>query len=243
MTPRIRSALAFAAVACVALGGVPAAATAMPDHVVRSVDHQWPVDEKGDGCAPPVWPSAKKSQDFRRVLVVGDSLIRNSRAQLESKLTEAGWLPTVRCWGAMGGSWGVEQIHRARDLGQLPDSIVVSLGTNDIWWLHVPLESTIDSMMAAIGPKRSVYWVNLWFGPSGYDDLPKPFAANRLLHDKVKEYPNLRIINFAEAFKAAEASGKPVGWEDGVHLNAAGNRLRVKAIVDALGAPIAPMKS
>ena len=236
-----RGCLAAACALSLLAGLAPAVITGPASAVTeRSVDRQWPVDEKGDGCAPPVWPKAKKSQDYRRVLVVGDSLIRHSRAILEADLTEAGWIPTVRCWGAKGSVWGVQQIERARALGQLPKTIVVSLGTNDIWWLNVPMDVAIDSMMASIGPHHTVFWVNLWFGPHGYDRLPKPFAANRTLRAKAKEYPNLRVVNFARAFVDAELAGEGVGWEDGVHLNAAGNRLRVRTIVGAMGVPVRP---
>ena len=242
MSRRFARALAAAALAAVAAGSATAGvAVGAPTSVPGSVDPQWPVDEKGDGCTAPWWPKAKKSQEFRRVLVVGDSLIRNSRTILEAKLAEAGWLPTVRCWGAKGSDWGVEQINRARELGQLPDTIVISLGTNDIWWLHIPMDVAVDSIMAAVGDEKTVYWVNLWFGPNGYDDLPKPTAANRILRTKAKEYPNLRIINFAKAFVDAEKVDPSVGWEDGVHLNERGNRVRVKSIVDTLGVPMKPV--
>ena len=202
-----------------------------------TVDSQWPVDTKGDGCSAPVWPGDASHRDPRRVLVVGDSLIRNSRTLLENKLQKKGWLPTVRCWGAKGTDWGLQQIQRARALKQLPDTVIVSLGTNDIWWLHLDLAQGIDDMMEAIGSKREVYWVNLWFGPNGYDDLPNPTGANRILRDKAKQYPNLTIINFAKAFRKADAADPDVGWEDGVHLNTAGNKVRVRAIAQAIGQP------
>lgn len=208
-----------------------------PSASADSLDRQWPVDTKGDGCSSPVWPSGGPQKDPRRVLVVGDSLIRNSRTILERKLKNEGWLPTVRCWGAKGTDWGLAQILRARSLNQLPETIVVSLGTNDVWWLHLDFAAGIDNMMDAIGSHRRVYWVNLWFGPNGYDDLPKPTAANRILREKAAQYPNLTIINFAQAFKDADAKDPAVGWEDGVHLNDAGNRVRVHAIVDAIGSP------
>lgn len=202
------------------------------------VDPAWPVDVRGDGCAAPVWPEAEASYDDSRILVIGDSLIRDTRPQLEGALSEAGWVPTVRCWGAKGTDWGVTQVKRARQLKQLPDRVVVSLGTNDIWWLGVPMDVAVDQMMRALGPKREVYWVNLWFGEVGfanYDRLPRPTKANRVLRAKAKEYPNLRIINFATAFRSAARAGKGVGWADGIHLNAAGYRLRTQLIVNALG--------
>ncbi len=200
-------------------------------------DPAWPVDTRGDGCSTPVWPSAPKQDNYRRVLFLGDSLFRNSRSILEPAAQAQGWLPTTRCWGAKGTDWGRAQVIRARQLRQLPRTVVISLGTNDIWWLGLDLASGIDSMMGELGPNKSVYWVNLWFGPHGYDRLPPPTAANRILRAKAKQYPNLTIVNFAKAFRQAKASEVPVGWLDGVHLNAAGNQVRVDAIMEALGEP------
>lgn len=197
-----------------------------------SIDDAWPVDEKGDGCEAPVWPAA--APDARRVLVIGDSLIRNSREMLETELTAAGWTPTVRCWGAMGTDWGVQQVERARELDQLPETVVVSLGTNDVWWLHVPMETAIDQMMAALGPNRTVYWVNVWWNPAAYDDLPEPEPVNDVLIAKAEEYPNLIVVDIATPLAAALASGD-AGWIDGVHVNDGGSWVRTEAIIAALG--------
>ncbi len=223
------------------LGQGATSAVSASDVTARSgtVDPAWPANVRGDGCAAPVWPNAPAELSSSRVLVIGDSLIRDTRSMLEQSLTAAGWIPTVRCWGGKGSDWGVQQVKRARQLKQLPDHVVVSLGTNDIWWLGVPMEVAVDRMMAAIGPKRTVYWVNLWFGSVGYanyDRLPRPERANRVLRQKAKEYPNLRVVDFARTFKDQAARGKGVGWLDGVHLNQAGNRLRTRLIVSSLTA-------
>ena len=117
------------------------------------------------------------------------------------------------------------------------EKLVGKLHTNDIWWLGIPMDVAVDQMMRALGPKREVYWVNLWFGEVGYqlyDRLPRPTKANRILRAKAKQYPNLRIIDFAHAFQSAHAQGEAVGWLDGVHLNAAGYRLRTQLIVSSL---------
>lgn len=197
-----------------------------------SVDDAWPVDEKGDGCDAPVWPAA--APDAPRVLLIGDSLFRNSRALLEESLTADGWVPTVRCWGAKGTDWGAGQVQRAAELGQLPDTVVVSFGTNDIWWLGIPMEDAVDQMMWELGPDRTVYWINLWFDQTAYDDLPDPTAANAILEEKAREYPNLQIIDFAGAFEQMASAGANVGWTDGVHLNATAEQLRVDVILAAL---------
>lgn len=227
--------LSLALAAVLAIAASPAVAQPT-DRASRS----WPVNTDGKGCAPPTWPAADATFDDSRVLVLGDSLIRESRSDLEAQLTSAGYLPSVRCWGGKGTAWGVAQVKQARRAGQLPRTVVVSLGTNDIWWLGVPMDVAVDRMMAALGPKRTVYWVNLWFGQVGYalyNRLPRPKRANEILRAKAKQYPNLRIVNFAGAFRAARSAGQPVGWADGVHLNQAGYRLRNRTIVAALSQP------
>lgn len=235
---RASAMLAGIAMAVSVLVATPMTSAAAPSPTARSTtDPAWPVDTRGDGCTTPVWPSAPKQENYRRVLFLGDSLFRNSRSILEPAARAQDWLPTTRCWGAKGTDWGLQQVIRARQLRQLPRTVVVSLGTNDIWWLGIDLATGIDSMMREIGSRKKVYWVNLWFGPHGYDRLPPPTAANRILRAKAKQYPNLTIVNFAKAFRTAAKAGIPVGWEDGVHLNAAGNRVRVEAIMDALGEP------
>ena len=227
----------LAAIVIAVVAFPPAAQGTASVHTASSTDPAWPRDTRGDGCTSPVWPHGLRSDAPRRLLVIGDSLIRNTRSQLESQGRDLGWLPTVRCWGAKGTDWGLAQVRRARQLGQLPRTVVISLGTNDIWWLGLDLGRGIDAMMTELGPQRRVYWVNLWFGPHGYDRLPPPTAANRLLRAKARQYSNLTIIDFAQAFRRAEASGSDVGWLDGVHLNAAGDRLRVRTILESIGTP------
>jgi hypothetical protein len=201
-------------------------------------DSHWPANTRGDGCSSPTWPTHVSAGDRRRVLVIGDSLVRDSRHMLESSLSQAGWVPTVRCWGAKGSTWGVGQVQRARQLRQLPKTVIVSLGTNDIWWLGVSMETAVDRMMRELGSSRTVYWVNLWFGPHGYSRLPQPHAANRVLNAKARQYPNLKVINFARGFREARSSNPSIGWTDGVHLNTAGYQMRTRLIVSSLDSSV-----
>jgi hypothetical protein len=226
------------AVTSALLSLAPASATQDTSTRTASVtDRTWPPNIRGDGCPSPEWRTDARRHDPRRMLVIGDSLIRGSRHELTRVAQTAGWLPTIRCWGGKGTNWGLQQVVRARQLKQLPRTVVISLGTNDIWWLGLDLGRGIDAMMAELGPDRQVYWVNLHFGPHGYSRLPSPTAANRVLRAKAKQYPNLTVINFARAFTQARSRGIPVGWKDGVHLNEAGYRVRVQAIMDAVGKP------
>ena len=202
---------------------------------VEAADSAWPENTDGKGCAAPIWKSGPPENDPSRVLIVGDSLTRESQPSLQQRLAKKGWLPTVRCWGGKGTVWGKEQIQRARKLDNLPSVVVVALGTNDVWWLGTDLGSGVDSIMKSLGPKRKVYWVNLLFGPNGYG-LEPPTEANRLLVEKAEEYKNLEVIDFATAYKAAMAKDSSVGWADGVHLNSAGYRVRNSLIVKALNA-------
>lgn len=225
--------LGVAMLACAFLVAPPSPTSAQPSP--RGIDRAWPVDTRGDGCAAPVWPSDKAARGRNRVLVIGDSMVRNAQPDFSAALSKAGWAPTVRCWGAKGTDWGVQQVERARSLGQLPNTLVISLGINDIWWLHIPMDTAVEQMMAAIGSKRQVYWINLYFGPNGYDDLPSPVGANRVLRDATLRYPNLKIINFAKQYREALANDPNLGWDDGVHLNSAGDRERTRIIISSIG--------
>jgi lysophospholipase L1-like esterase len=192
-------------------------------------DPDWPADRTGKGCTSPIWPVAAGAP---RVLVIGDSLTRDSRDLLEEGLEAAGWAPTVRCWGTMGTAWGRAQIERAEVLDQLPETVVVALGTNDIWWIGVPIHQGVAELMAALGPDREVLWVNFAFGQNRVASIPDTAKANADLADAASSFPNLRIIDFQSAM--ADASREGASWTDGVHLNEAANRARVAAIVAAL---------
>jgi lysophospholipase L1-like esterase len=132
----------------------------------------------------------------------------------------------------MGTAWGRGQIERAQTLGHLPDTVVVALGTNDIWWIGVPMHQGVADIMEALGPERDVLWVNFAFGRHGVANIPDTAQANADLVAAATQFPNLRIVDFASAMSAASIDG--ASWTDGIHLNEAANRARVAAIVAAL---------
>ena len=107
---------------------VPAAAVAtmVPDRY----DRQWPRNPPWDACPRPVWPGERSTGmpgGGRRVLVIGDSLTRDSRILTAKGMRRDGWTPTFRCWGSRRLDWGIDQVVRSRQLRQLP--VVLDAGT------------------------------------------------------------------------------------------------------------------
>ena len=82
------------------------ATTPAPVVVPDRVDRQWPKNPPWDACPRPVWPGELSSGmpgGGRRVLVIGDSLTRESLALTAKGMRRNGWTPTFRCWGSRRG--------------------------------------------------------------------------------------------------------------------------------------------
>ena len=71
----------------------------------------------------------------RRVLVIGDSLVREAKGVIVCGLRSSGWTPTIRCFGGKRLDWALGQIDRACAQGQLPEVVVIVMGTNDMRWI------------------------------------------------------------------------------------------------------------
>jgi lysophospholipase L1-like esterase len=197
-------------------------------------DPSWPRNPGWRGCpapvyAAPVFPAPEPGQG-ERVLVIGDSLTRDALPALERVLTRDGWNPTVRCWGGKRLDWGIDQVRRAKALDQLPDTVVLALGTNDMWRVAPRLTRTrIDQMLQALGPKRTVFWVNLHFDGGLAPSRAKETWFNNELVRQTKRRPNLTVIDWAGTARAAG-----VRTRDGVHYPVAGSQARAAAIATAL---------
>lgn len=66
------------------------------------------------------------------VVVVGDSLIRESRDAITASLAEAGFDVVFVCWGGKNLLWGLDQVAVMRSLDLVPACLVINLGTNDL---------------------------------------------------------------------------------------------------------------
>jgi hypothetical protein len=162
-----------------------------------------------------------------RVLVIGDSIMLQSRDDVQGALSAAGWQPTVF---AKGGTNVAYWIRPAATLvARLhPDVVVVELGTNDcgdcagVSW-------DVDGVMASLADAGLVAWLNVQQDAS----YPaQPDAVNLTLASALAWWNNTKIVDFNRTF-----AGHPewhAGTPAGVHLSPAGERALAQLIVAAL---------
>jgi len=208
-------------------------ATAAPVVTVPDqVDRQWPKNPPWDACPRPVWPgerSAGQPGAGRRVLVLGDSLTRDSQALSARGMRASGWTPTFRCWGSKRLDWGIAQVRRAKSLGQLPGFVVVALGTNDISWETPPTtQRRVRILLDAIGKRRQVLWVDLDVDHSAFSSSRAQWF-NRMIREVADDRANVTVVPWRRVARAASA-----GRFDGIHYGPGGFRLRAQTVVKAL---------
>jgi hypothetical protein len=132
-------------------------------------------------------------------LAVGDSVMLGAVPQLR----RAGFEVDAR--GCRQMSHGLRLLARRRDLGSLPDVVVVALGHN--WTITI---DDIRRALVILGPERVLGMVT----PRG--DYASARAA---ISAAGRRWPaRVRVLPWA-----ARSAGKPWTW-DGLHLTAAGAR-------------------
>ena len=125
--------------------------------------------------------------------------------------------------------WGLDQLKRARSLGQLPTYVVVAMGTNDVSWEQpATTERRVRTMLDRLGPKRQVLWVDLDVAYSAFSTARAAWF-NRMIRDVAKDRPNVTVVPWERL-----AREQRVGRFDGIHYGADGYRLRAKVVTDAL---------
>lgn len=163
------------------------------------------------------------------MLILGDSLTRESQEAMTGYLQEDGWTPTFRCWGSKRLDWGLDQIKRAKKLKQLPEHVIVALGTNDISWVDpATTERRVNTLLDRLGPERQVLWVDLDIAYSPFS-IARADWFNGMIRTVAKDRPNLKVIpweRFARKEKAARF--------DGIHYGSSGYRLRARFLTDEL---------
>lgn len=103
---------------------------------------------------------------------------------------------------------------------ELADTVVISLGTNG-----VITEKDLEKMMKIIGPKREVYWADIFIPKKQWNN-----SNNSLLNKAKKKYKNFHVFNWSNDVKSNENGFEP----DGVHPSMVGSKIWVKDLVSAM---------
>jgi hypothetical protein len=178
----------------------------------------------------------------RRVIVIGDSLMDNSRPWLVDGLDDAGFdayvdaQPSRRIPASVRAPYsGVTAAADARATFGEADCWVVALGSNDlVFGAGVPAaaDAVIDEMLAAVTPGASVWWVNVNYHRD--PDIDFGFAAatavfNRQVAARADADPALAVIDW---YALSEAN---LQWFfDPVHVDRTGSIARAGQTVAAL---------
>ena len=194
-------------------------------------DYPWPPNDDGKACSAPVLENPGADNI---VVLLGDSLIRNSRESISSTLRASGFEPVYVCWGGKTTRWGIDQIGHMRDLGITPQCLVLNLGTNDVKNDGVStteLESRLENLLAATSDIAHVMLLDIWantdLAPSTMSDVSSTVA---MYPQAVEATGKGTVISWA-----AQARSNPglVG-DDGVHDSSEGEGVRTGLIADAV---------
>jgi lysophospholipase L1-like esterase len=166
-----------------------------------------------------------------RVLLVGDSLLFQSRNTVVDALRARGWHATVdgRPGSAITGGYTIG--NWPKQLGKLvrqtkPDVVVVELGTNGCGTCFT-IDAGIDAVMQKLHGVRTVYWVNV---KDNSPIPPDPEAINDALQWATRRYSNLHVIDMNRRFDHHPELLIP----DHIHFNEAGIGVFARMIAAAL---------
>ena len=194
--------------------------------------YPWPSNPNGIPCSP---PRASGQDRAHTVVVLGDSLIRNSRERLKSDLAAVGFGATFVCVGGMQTSWGVEQLSYMRQLGLLPECLVVNLGTNDMkldrgHLTAEQLEPRLVELLRATEGVPHVLLVNIW-GKQG-SLMPDMAPTVPVYPRAIREAGRGQLVDWASIARANPALVEKAG----VHDTASGEAERARLISRAVAA-------
>ena len=196
-----------AAVVAILVATVGLSSVSTPVLAAQS-DPSWRTGGDARACGAPLsfdvtnsrWPGQGE-----KVLVIGDSVTRDSRTMLTKALKSSGWNPVIRCFGGKRIDWGMSQIRDQRDWKGVPQTVVIALGTNDMRWIDKrTTKARIDKILEQLGPTRNVLWVNLYGGNGDRFSKSKQVWFNKTLKKIASKRPNVLILPWAAHAQAAK---------------------------------------
>ncbi len=208
-------------------------AAGMPSAVATSRDLQWRTGGDPRACSAPTWgkdmPAAGPGNG-RRVVVIGDSLTRESRSSLEKLLRTSGWNPTVRCFGGKRLDWAQAQVREQRKWKGLPSTVIIAIGTNDMRWISRDVTlARIKSLLHQLGADRQVLWVNTFGGNGEQFSKSKQRWFNDTLARLAATRPHLTVVPWDQI-----ARREKIRLSSPIHYTKPGYQLRSEATVNAL---------
>jgi len=223
------SGLVAAAVMC---SGIPGWSAAHAAETGPRKDPQWTTEGDARACSGPIWPASLNTTpgpgQGRRVLVIGDSLTRNGRAPLKRQLRADGWTPTVRCFGGKRLDWAIAQAKRAKQLGQLPDTVVIAIGANDMRWIdRRTTQARMKELMRVLGKKRTVLWVDTYASGGDRFTRSKEKWFNRQVKSLAQQRENLHHVVWGNWARAND-----VPFADALHYTTSGTRTWAHRVAD-----------
>ncbi len=178
-----------------------------------------PASEPGTAAAPatttpPLPPSGQ-------VLCLGDSVMLGAAGALSERLGEDVLVDAVVARGD-AGIWSL-QYHR--QIGTLPDVVVVHLGNNDAYFT----DEQFDQLMEELSDRTLVVFLTVKVNQRYEAEVNSRVAAG------VERWPNARLADWKGVSEAAAAQGTDVFGPDQTHLNPAGARLYADFVSAQLG--------
>lgn len=195
-------------------------------------DPQWSTEGDARACTAPVWPERLATGppgEGRRVLVIGDSLVRESKRDLIRGLRRDGWTPTIRCFGGKRLDWGLAQVARAQAIDQLPGVVVIVLGTNDMRWID---RETTRARMEAVARQlrgRTVVWVDTYASGGDRFTKEKQRWINRQIARLDRRFAHVHRVPWG-----AIATREGVEFASALHYDRAGERRFARALVEGI---------
>lgn len=170
-----------------------------------------------------------------RVLVLGDSNLFESGAEVDAALRVAGFEPTLKGvpgYGLKDLFFWLQELDDRLDAD--PNVVVVGLGTNDTGMASdgTQFPDRLDRMMEEIGD-RPVIWI------THVDDRPAAHAsAGRAINAAIRaapdRWPNLTVLDFTVVM----ANVPTILSADGLHFTPSGRRVYAQKIAEAVAAQL-----
>ncbi len=196
-------------------------------------DSRWRTGGDLRACSAPVWPQSNNVSGpgaGNRVLVIGDSLTRESADMLKSSLRRSGWVPTIRCFGGKRLDWAIDQVRAQKRWKGVPSTVIVAMGTNDMRWIdRGRTTDRVDQLLDQLGPHRNVLWINTFGGNGDRFSKDKQRWFNQMLDRKASKRSNVVVMPWDEI----AAKGK-VKLSSAIHYTYPGYRLRTQETVSLL---------